>query len=103
MNEIKSEYFELLKLLNKSNKSKNEITHLTFLIDDTDKKHLKLFGVLSKDQKILLCEKKSHEKWFPSGITKFNNLEDSIAKSVHKYYSGDFTNFVLSQIFELPD
>ena len=103
MNEIKLEYFELIKLLNKTNKTKNEITKLSFYVDESNKQHLKLYAALSKDQKILLCEKKNRNKWISTGVTQFSELEKFLAKNSSNYYLLNFTDLLLAQIFELPD
>ncbi len=103
MNEIKSEYFELLKLLNKSNKTKDEITKLSFYVDEANNHNLKLYAALSKDQKILLCEKKSNKKWRASNASKFSELEKFIALNANDYCLENFTSLILTRIFELPD
>ncbi len=103
MNQIKSEYLSLLNLLNKTNKTKNEKTQLSFFVDDRNKQHLKLYATLSKDQKILMSEKKLTSGWLSSGITQFTLLESYIAKTANNYKLENFTESILAGIFELPD
>ena len=103
MNEIKSEYFELLKLLNKSNKVKNEITKLSFYVDDSNSLHLKLYAALSEDQKILLCEKNKYDNWTPSNITQFSQLEEFMSENADDHKLANFTELILARIFELSD
>lgn len=103
MNEIKSEYFELLKILNKSNKVKNEITKLSFYVDASNSQNLKLYAALSIDQKILLCEKKGRSKWRSTNTSQFSDLDKFIAKNADDYYLLNFSEIILARIFELPD
>lgn len=102
MNQIKSEYLELLTLLNKSNKVKNETTQLIFFVDDTDKTHLKLFAAISNNQKILMCERKQ-SGWMSSAFTQFTQLENYLAGAAVDYKLENFTQSILAGIFELPD
>ena len=103
MIEIKLEYLELIKLLNKTNKLKNEMTQVTFFVDDTNKQHLKLYAALSADQKILLCERIGNRYWSACRLTQFSKLEDFLAENVINYSFENFTNLILARIFELPD
>lgn len=81
MNEVKTEYFELLRRLNKSNKTSNEKTKLSFTIDDTNANYLKLYATLSTDQKILLCQKVKETNWRPAQFSGLDNLEKLLVAS----------------------
>ena len=97
MNEsIKQDYFKLLRDLNKSNKIKNENTELYFIIEDN-----KLFAALSKDQKLLLCNRKGKE-WWPSNHNLYADLEEHIADFLNKT-SGitDLTSELKLSIFQI--
>lgn len=99
MDKAKEEYFELLRQLNKSNKTKNAVTHVTFFTDYTKEAELGLFASVSKTQKILLCLKKK-SKWKPAGYSKFEQLENLICDCLIEDIDTDIHLVILRNLFK---
>ncbi len=103
MEKAKEEYFELLRLLNKSNKTKNEVTHLRFVTDNSDPNHLKLYASISNGQKILLCQKKKETNWWPSQFSGLNQLEKFICYQLNAMTELDSADLILGNLFKHID
>ena len=99
MNEVKTEYFELLRRLNKSNKAKNTTTKLDFMIDQNDELEPKLYATISKNQKILLCIKE-HYEWRPAKYSGLDHLEQFICNQLRYALNANLTDFVLRNLFK---
>ncbi len=99
MNEtIKQDYFKLIRDLNKSNKTKNESTRLYFYIERN-----RFYAALSKEQKVLMCEKSGIE-WLPSSDGHYTNLEQHIADFLNKNTGFiDLTTEIRLSIFQVFD
>lgn len=95
---IKQDYFKLLRDLNKSNKTKNENTELYFTIEKN-----KLFAVLSKDQKLLLCTKKGN-RWWPSNHRLYPDLEEHLSSFLSEASNiADLTSELKLSIFQMVE
>ena len=102
INVVKSEYFELVKKLNQSNKQKNKETELYFYIDLSDPRYLKFFAAVSNFQKIQLCHKPHKIYWVNSGFSEFTELENYIAQLLRiNDKAPDLTAYIKSHIFKL--
>ncbi len=99
MDKAKEEYFELLRHLNKSNKTKNEVTQLTFIVEKSDQYQEKLFASISKSQKLLLCIQ-TKKVWRPAGFSGYNDLENFICKNVQSAINQNMTRLILRNLFE---
>ena len=99
MNEVKTEYFELLRRLNKSNKAKNTTTKLDFIIDQNDEQGSKLCASISKNQKILLCIKDGHE-WNPAKFSGLDHLEQFISNQLKYVRDVNITDLILRNLFK---
>lgn len=99
MDKAKVEYFELLRLLNKSNKTKNEVTLVNFTTDQTTEAELGLFASVSKTQKILLCLRRQN-RWIPAGYSHYDNLEKLICSCLNKSNKSDIHKEILRNLFK---
>lgn len=99
MDNAKEEYFELLRQLNKSNKTKNEATHVSFTIGETNEAELGLFASVSRTQKILLCLK-NQNRWKPAGYSRFDKLEELICDYIGKNNDTDTHSIILRNLFK---
>lgn len=100
MDKAKEEYFELLRLLNKSNKTKNEVTKLTFIVESSDKYQGMLYASISKDQKVLLCTQ-SDKILRPAGYSGYDNLETFICNIVKSIFEKNITEIILRNLFKM--
>ncbi len=99
MIKAKEEYFELLRELNKSNKTKNEVTQLTFIVEESEQNQRKLYASISKDQKVLLCIQ-SDNILRPAGFSGYDHLEEFIYKNfISKSYE-NVTEIILRNLFK---
>ncbi len=69
----KQQYFELVNLLNKSNKAKNQTTDFNFFIEDN-----RLYFGLPNQQRLLIAIRNATTKWSVARATKLFELEDFI-------------------------
>ena len=98
---IKNEYLELVQRLNRSNKSRNQLTALYFHLDSTDPDHLKLFAAVSIHQKLLLCEKKEGGLWVPVETTSLFELVEFLTSLLNKVKdTSNITTLIKSNIFK---
>lgn len=104
MEEIKKQYFDLVNLLNSSNKIKNEKTSIKFYLD---KESTSLVATVNGYSKLTLCTLGSNKtRWFASKNTKYYELEKYLAKCINintKTEPELLTKYLLSCIFKLPD
>lgn len=96
------EYFELIKLLNSSNKIKDQKTEIYFFIQANEGTE-KLYAAISESQKIYLCYKPALNIWRPGNVSGYFELEKFICRSLSVQIPGDtnLTNFIKSHLFKL--
>ena len=84
--DVVREYFDLIRYLNRSNKTLNEKTELVFNISQAEKG--KKFGCYLKGKQnnlfLILCLKPKGKRWQSSGYTYFSNFEDYCKKFLNK-------------------
>ncbi len=80
----KQQFFELMNLLNKSNKTKNETTEFIFFIEQD-----KLYFGQTGRQKFLISVYDRYDGWSSAGYTIFVELELFISKLLFKNTSGN--------------
>ena len=98
MDKAKEEYFELLRQLNKSNKTTNEVTKLSFIVENSDKYQGVLYASISKDQKVLLCTQ-SDKILRPAGYSGYDDLETFICNIVKSIFEQNITEIILRNLF----
>lgn len=99
MDKAKEEYFELLRQLNKSNKTKNILTQLTFIVEGSNKYQGMLYASISKDQKALLCIQ-SGNVWRPAGFSRYDHLEKFICSHLRSATNEIVTDLILRNLFK---
>ncbi len=102
MNKAKEEYFELLRQLNKSNKTKNEVTQLNFIVVKSVKSRAMLYATVSKSQKILLCMQ-FDKVWKPAGFSGYDDLENFICNNMRSVVDQNMTKYILGNLFKLGE
>ncbi len=103
MNKVKIEYFELIRRLNKSNKTSNEETTLSLTIDNTNANYLKLYAILSTDQKILLCQKTNETNWRPAHFSGLDQLEKFVCSQLNYITENSDIDLILRNLFKQID
>ncbi len=93
----KQQFFELINLLNKSKKTKNETTEFIFFIEK-DKLY---FGQTSR-QKLLIAVYDNYNGWSFAGYTKFFELELFISEVLLKKTSShpDIDKIIKESLFQ---
>ena len=93
----KQQFFELINLLNKSNKTKNETTEFLFFIEKD-----KLYFGQAGRQKLLISVYDSYDGWSPSSCTKFVELETLISRLLLKKTSSniDVDKLIKESLFQ---
>ena len=102
MDKAKTEYFELLRQLNKSNKTKNEATQLDFIIEVSTNNRSMLYASISKSQKVLLCIQ-IKKIWRSAGFSGYDDLEKFICKNIVTINEQDVTKLILRNLFKLSE
>lgn len=94
----KKQYFELINLLNKSNKTKNETTEFVFFIENDQL----YFGQPGR-QKIIIATCGELLNWRPAGATNFFELERLISNFINvKLKNLDQVNLlIIKSLFNL--
>ncbi len=77
--QLKIEFFELCRLLNRSNVHANQKTEISFLIETSGNKSI-LYATTNKAHKIQLIFKNSTGNWKSSGFSGLINLEYELTK-----------------------
>ncbi len=102
MEKAKEEYFELLRQLNKSNKTKNEATQLIFIVEGSEQNQEQLYASISKSQKVLLCIL-SESMWRPAGFSGYDDLEKFICNNIRSVVDQNMTKKILGNLFKLGE
>lgn len=77
--QLKREYFELCRLLNRSNIKTNQRTEISFFIEHEGNK-LILCASTNKNFKIKLISQNAKLAWVPCGYTRLNELEENLSE-----------------------
>ena len=77
--QLKREYFELCRILNRSNLHKNQKTEISFFIE-IDRIKLVLFASTNKTSKVKLISQNEDSIWLPCGFTRLNTLEENLSE-----------------------
>lgn len=92
-----NEYFELLQLLNKTNKLPDEKTKAYFKIQTINESSEKnLYFMISHNQKILVCRKIRAGTWIGSTFTGLNHLEEFLSDALNSEFLEPLDHLELS-------
>jgi hypothetical protein len=102
--QLKIEYFELCRLLNKSNLKVNQKTDVSFFIEKGSETVI-LFATANKTYKMQLVYLGSNQLWTPCNYSGLAILEDEISKQLNRRKAVDLkflnlTNLIKSFIFK---
>lgn len=105
--QLKREYFELYRLLNRSNLHKNQKTEISFFIE-TEGNQLTLYTTTNKSYKIRLVLKTNTNKWQSCGFSGLVYLEIKICElfnltDLEKLKTMNLTKLIKSFIFQHLD
>lgn len=105
--QLKTEYFELSKLLITSNLKIDQKTEICFFIE-VRKGNLTLFATTNKISSLKLIYQHTKSTWRPCGYTRFKNLEEHLTKLASKnnlelLNSNELTRLIKSFIFQHSD
>ncbi len=105
--QLKIEFFELLRLLNKSNLTTNQKTEISFFIENrTDK--VTLCATTNQIYKIQLISQIGRHEWLPCGFSGLDLIEKELSK-LFKYQNptiqsaDEITKKITSFIFKKLD
>ena len=101
--QLKTEYFGLSNLLNKSNLPINQKTEISFYIE-IEKGTSNLYATTNKKYNLKLIHQRSNKKWHPCGHSHFSSFEENLSKWAQKYNfeklsSAEITKLIKSLIF----
>ncbi len=82
--QLKREYFELYRMLNRSNLHKNQRTDVLFFIEPENGR-LILYSTANQTYRIQLISKKVKFNWEPSGFSGLFNLEKQVSSFANNY------------------
>lgn len=102
--QLKIEYFELSRLLNKSNLKSNQKTDISFFIEK-EKGGLVLFATTNNVSKIQLIHSGNNDTWRPCNYSGLETLETEISKQLNRHKVVDLkflnlTNLIKSFVFK---
>jgi hypothetical protein len=102
--QLKIEFFELCRQLNKSNLNINQKTEISFFIEKEQGK-LVLYATTNKAYKIQLISKNGLEQWRPCGYLGFLVLEKNLSSWANnhvfeKVQQHNLTQLIKSFIFQ---
>ncbi len=105
--QLKTEFFELIRLCNKSNLKLNQKTTISFFIE-TNANKLILCATANKNYKVQLISKYGRYDWTPCGFSGLNAMEEELSKlfrhqNLAKLSDGEITKIIKSFIFKQLD
>jgi poly-D-alanine transfer protein DltD len=101
---LKREYFELYRMLNRSNLHKNQRTDILFFIEP-ENGSLILYSTANQTYRIQLISKKVKYNWEPSGFSGLFNLERQVSsfannQGLEKINPDELTKKIKSFVFQ---
>ncbi len=93
----KRQYFELINLLNKSNKTKNEVTDFEFFIENN-----RLYFGQKNRQRLIIANRVSGALWREACIIEQSELEEFIVLLLNKKIQNvdSINNLIKSSLFK---